>query len=73
MKSRKESIGLIISIDTGKRGEESAGIILNKKEGKTYGFFFEAKEDLKTGDKVRYKLNKKNGVAYEVRKVGNGS
>ena len=72
MKSRKERIGLIISIDKEGRGGESAGIILNKKERKTYGFFFDVRENLKTGDKVKYKLNKITGVAYEIRKIGNG-
>ena len=67
-------IGLVISIDKGGREEESAGIILNKKEMKTYAFFFDSKkEDYKAGDKVRYKLYRKTGVAYEVVKVKNGS
>ncbi|GEM_PF-6084157 len=72
MKNQKTKVGVVISVD--RAGKESAGIILNKKEMKTCGFFFDSKkENFKTRDKVRYKLNRKTGTAYEVVKVKNGS
>lgn len=67
MVNRETKVGVVISVDRAEK--ESAGIILNKKEGKTTAFFFdEKKENFKTGDKVRYREGKR-GVAYEVTKI----
>lgn len=73
MKNKVWKTGSVISIDKTGPGKESMGIILNKKEQKTYGFFFNRKENFKAGDKVRYKVNLKKGTAHEVTKIKNGT
>jgi len=68
MKSAEEKVGTVISVDIA--GKESAGIILDKKGEKTYGFFFDSKKgNFKSGDKVKYRINGKTGVASKVMKI----
>ncbi len=69
LKNQKEKVSLVIAVNK-ENGRKSAGIILNKKEGKTYVFFFDPKKEyFKPGYKVMYKLNSKTGLAYKVTKI----